>query len=962
MSSSPATAPKPVPTMDPVTGKLSDGSKYFDRPPILAHALAMFTLFGLVLPAAAFYARYYRSSSPRWMPIHAGIQTFAGLCVILAAIPVMTNPIVCVKPHRWFGYALLGLIVIQMLGGFAHFRTLVSSSPPPKGIARNGKMHAVCGVLILLIGFAQIPQGIHHDFSFSEQPWAPMYLVYYALIIIWLTLVAIKEVANMQSKASPFGNNTSSSSSAPLIDLAGGPDSAAAAYTGADPSRATTTHFNTAPRHSLAPNPNLRSSLASSMTLADQTAHDAINMAKQANLRQLTWPEFDQYVTHGGKQWVVGPGGVVFDISTWITSHPGGQQVLFDAIGSNITTDYFNAEMFDQHKFKAFASRPSYVPDGFGGGRRATATAAAAGAGDSLTTHSSSIATTRPSFLGGFQDGIIPTSAALALADRRVTQADWEHVVASRRTHVHSRTAIAKLAGMAVAWVPESGRRFDKHEYRRYALTHKVDLSTNSRGAQVHQLTFTLLYPNESYPEEPSFFLPGHSVELRMRLPRHLQARAGGAAYVTRFYTPLSGNMTHFTIALKLRPNGLMSTLLGQLSVAAHRQIHIRGPFGTPLMNPARPLPLGNGCYDHTLFLTVGTGVTPALQTLAFYFAQTYFEQVAHIAHPGTGPNELKVQVRDKVLIKYPLANGWVWATNTTTVTDGYVPLRCLVPWVGRAARMTVVAAERDVDGVIGRDMLELCRDGYPDQVQVHYRVQNAPRSPAPANLSVGKIDQAYVMHILHTSGYLARMHQPGAQLKIGVCGPQAFLDQCYEWLTEVVPEEHVWLLPVGTYLTLQGHQPLVAPDEYRAPAPVKDQFRPLSVVSPTAASVPNTPLGGGFRDHLDIGTLALPLSPTTHQVSSGNGNDAQDDNRDDDDDGTLFLPGLPVHKDPGSNQSEWFYLPPETAARAVHTQARGASVGPPGTGMPEMVEIVVSEPGVAVVQEKRGSAFIRTR
>ena len=39
---------------------------------------------------------------------------------------------------------------------------------------------------------------------------------------------------------------------------------------------------------------------------------------------------------------VVGNGHYVYDISKWITSHPGGQLILHAVNGTDITNDYFH--------------------------------------------------------------------------------------------------------------------------------------------------------------------------------------------------------------------------------------------------------------------------------------------------------------------------------------------------------------------------------------------------------------------------------------------------------------------------------------------------------------------------------------------------------------------------------------------------------------------------------------------
>ncbi|KAI9187655.1 hypothetical protein H9P43_002046 [Blastocladiella emersonii ATCC 22665] len=880
------------------------GFKYFSRPVILTHGVLMLALFGFVLPAAAFFARYYRTNS-RWMPIHAGVQMLGGLLVLLSAVLVLTNDIHCKKYHRYFGYVIMGLTGVQLLGGLAHFRTMTlgAARTPQKTIRRNGRLHAACGVTLLLLGFVNMPQGIHHDFSFDTQPWAPMYLYYYAVLLFWATLFTVKEVSRWRAEAA-HGDYDLTGLNAPILPNAG---SNGSGETAVDP------HANTALRGGTGFEFNsktLANSSAASLLLgapapigsamARRLAAEVLANPSTANLPTLTWEAFNRKIADENRQLVVGVGGLVLDVSQWITAHPGGQQVLLDAIGTSIVIDMFIEEEYDKSLFKAFAGCPTSksvpptdltfppaTPTSFATNPNSRTTMSVP---PSVHTHQSA------SFAASGEP-----SVNAAIAERRITQAEWVHVLASRRTNIHSRTAIAKLMTMAVARVPEAGHAFSKFEFRRYALSQKTLVSPPgvSGTAAVYHLTFCLLYPHEAYPEEPSFFLPGHVVEIRMRLPRAMARRnTSGSPYVTRYYTPISGNATHFTIAIKMRPGGLMSDLLTDLWVEHHRQFQIRGPFGSPLLNPARALPLGNGSFDHVVFIGVGSGTTPGLQSAAFQFAQTYFPQVAAAAHAGSSANELRVSPRDRVLIKYPMHSGWVWATNTTTHCDGYLPLRTLVPWVGRATRFTMVAADATLDHVVGRATFDLLRDAYPSQVQVFYRAKSlGPAAAATQYTTQGRVDREYVLGVLQQSGYLAQLQQQqagqqGLALRVVLCGPQRFLDECYDWLADAIPEDQLWVLPTGSYLTLHEHNTLISGDAMHHQRAKLRESRPR-VPAPGAATlgVPTT----GSRPTSYGGSTAVACT--------------------DDEEEELFLPGLPVHND-ANGQGEWFVLPAETTGR----------------------------------------------
>ncbi|KAJ3368485.1 hypothetical protein GGF31_006304 [Allomyces arbusculus] len=829
---------------------------YFSYPPILAHGIMMIVCWGYLLPAAALYARYYRDASNR-LAVHAGSQVFSTMVVLLAGAFVLFNEVKCKRQHRFWGYTILALVILQMLGGGSHFFSLKSLSSNPKlhrlrPLVR--RVHGSMGVLLMLLGFINIPQGISHVYTFSENTWHPFWLAYYVSLILWTSLFAYHQARAMQ-----------------LVGGAGG------AHRVGGNDEAMATFLPTA---------------SSSMTLAEKAAADAAMAAEKANLPLLTWADFDHEIVANGRQWVVGPGGVVYDVKQWITAHPGGQQVLFDAMGTSVIIDYFNVALFDQARFHAFAPAPLDVPD------------RDMRVNPSYMSMRSSVSTTMGP-AGMARDADVEARA-------RLTEQDWQLIVQSRRTNVHSKVAIEKLKTMAVARLDARDvSRFDKNEYRRYAMVGKDRITTPSSAVVSYKVSFCLLFPHEAYPEEPSFFLPGHVIEIRIRVPKNVMAaakrerertgtmgRAGdlhrdvpASGWISRYYTPLAGNMTKFNISFKVVKGGLMSTILAGLDPKDARQFQIRGPFGTPFMNPERPLPRGNGCWDTLVMLCAGSGVAPALQLLQWTHLPTYFPLVATSSFAGTSAHELTVQPRDKVLVRHALERGWVWGTNLRTHTDGYLPLRCLAPWIGQHPRMTVAVAEADVGAIMNRSTLGLVADAYPHQVRVQYRVKQmpAPGSNDVGSLNVGisqgRMTAPYVRSVLEAAGVLGpALYADDAgrgSVMVAVCGPQAFLDQCYEWLTEwLIPDEEITLLPAQSYLSLAGVHGLEQIPV--RPSVGHENQRPVSGVS------------------MQLPAATLPHKPAAQPVEED----------------VLYLPGLPVRSDPTSQQGEWFYLPPATMVR----------------------------------------------
>ena len=58
--------------------------------------------------------------------------------------------------------------------------------------------------------------------------------------------------------------------------------------------------------------------------------------ADARRLQEYTWAELEAMVEERDCKWVVGPGGVVYDVQHWVKAHPGGQAVLLDAIGCDV--------------------------------------------------------------------------------------------------------------------------------------------------------------------------------------------------------------------------------------------------------------------------------------------------------------------------------------------------------------------------------------------------------------------------------------------------------------------------------------------------------------------------------------------------------------------------------------------------------------------------------------------------
>ena len=321
------------------------------------------------------------------------------------------------------------------------------------------------------------------------------------------------------------------------------------------------------------------------------------------DLPGYTWEELNTQVM-AGAHLVVANGKYVYDISQWISSHPGGKIILHNVNGTDISNDYFHEAGFDAQEFtpKAVAPRRRRInPD----------TTAAPYGGLS-----------RADILAVRRNTIYKSEIASAETDQddqiQFTSEDWSAVQKSRRTHVHTRLAIQKLASLVVGVLktnPKSRQsavtiqdddmgeiRFDADEYRRYAIT-RVDYESSPQASKPFvRMRFCTLYPYDTRIGLPKKFEPGECIEIAVKLL--------SGEWISRYYSPVCGDMNAFEINFKIQPQGQMSNFLFS-SKKGERQIKVRGPFGTPILkSPASTI-------DTIYFFAGGSGITPCLQLLS---------------------------------------------------------------------------------------------------------------------------------------------------------------------------------------------------------------------------------------------------------------------------------------------------------------------------------------------------------
>lgn len=123
---------------------------------ILAHGILAVAAFLFLIPAAVFTARFYAGRPGFAVRYHARIQIFAAMLVVI--VFVLGNLAVGPKralsnPHHGIGVAILVLVLLQLVGGYAVRKIRKINSLPIT-------LHQWLGRATALLGIVQIPLGL----------------------------------------------------------------------------------------------------------------------------------------------------------------------------------------------------------------------------------------------------------------------------------------------------------------------------------------------------------------------------------------------------------------------------------------------------------------------------------------------------------------------------------------------------------------------------------------------------------------------------------------------------------------------------------------------------------------------------------------------------------------------------------------------------------------------------------
>ncbi|ORZ33579.1 hypothetical protein BCR44DRAFT_1437755 [Catenaria anguillulae PL171] len=706
-----------APARKPTSAALEEGSlsncfgtcmaqRWWDKPFVAPHAIMMILFWSFLLPAGAIYMRHFGNNSRAGVWIHAGVQLVGTLGVLVSGSLIVFNG---VSPAS----------IAQVISGWPVFMlTLFQVVRAPKSRRLGRQVHGAMGVLAIILAYGNLPQGYSIMAPLKKEPLHPMWLSFWLTIYRRMKLMSAPPAALDQSGFSPLGTNTQGPT---VMDMKYNNGANNASY-GQQPAHElndySTPTFAPAAASSAGPdyaaagasvtNPHLHmGGLMPSTTPATPMIPSPSTPAG----RVLTWNDLDHAVRVGGEQLVVGPNNSVINISSWITTHPGGQQVLYDAIGTSIIQDVFPSR------------------------------------------------------------NVPPVTSAM-------TSEEWRQ---------------SKMQAMIVGTLrPTPGvglGEFDACEYRRYALVRKDLLSGANATHKTWQVGLAELYPSSA--GAPMFLLPGHATirSLNSTLGRG-NVNIPTSGWISRYYTPIAGTMSRFDLAIKRVPNGIMTHLLEALDMNKCPQIQVRGPFGTPLLNPQRPLPMASGCWEN--LHAMWTFFNPD-------FPGTVNAPTNGLPQPGSKVTVLGPADEPGMAYVAPYTGGQQQAQPVVA------PMKNIMPWVGYAPKMTVVCAEADLGSIMGRQILDSVADAMPAQFKLHYRVKSAVGSSMNARVSVGRVNAEYLRSVFADGAITSAT--------VIVCGPQRFLDDCFHALTDDVmgvPEENVIMLPPATYLATATNGPVL--------------------------------------------------------------------------------------------------------------------------------------------------------
>ncbi|KAI8807060.1 hypothetical protein BJ742DRAFT_341570 [Cladochytrium replicatum] len=565
---------------------------------------------------------------------------------------------------------------------------------------------------------------------------------------------------------------------------------------------------------------------------------------ERMDLRKFSWRSLSEAII-AGEMLVVGAGRYVYDISSWINLHPGGSLILNSVTGTDITNDFFNeSTSFDSSHYVSEAR--SRTP--------------------SIRRHEPFKLNRVPSYAGTIRsESGINVNADTAsetwsleqqLRPSPISDDDWKAILNTRRIHRHSKSAVDKLVSFLVGEIVPEGpvpqgvdrvslmngdvRVFDPYEYRRYCMTRKTLLTPEGSPNPVYLLRFTLLYPHSDIRvnEPEDSFRPGQCVEIQVKTTK--------GQWVSRYYSPLSGNTRCFEIAVKAVPDGDVSTFLtSQKPGVKQTKISLfRGPFGSiiepativkqsrhtdvPTFSKRQLILSGRSKFiSRLIFISAGSGIAPFLQ----YINDTYlgvgkilFAFAPYSSSEPTSVPNLEIQPGDSIFVMHHYNDGWGWGFNLRTGQEGDFPASVLVPLSGlftqTGARACLVNAVHQPSDIFGVQSLLPAVSAWPKQVSVTHVVSTPAADGVDErddeetlNNCGGKLIQGRRLDTELLEKLVAEpydeMKQDGGSVCVVVCGPVKFEQMVYDVLVDElgVLHEDITVLPPDVYWVVDSQR-----------------------------------------------------------------------------------------------------------------------------------------------------------
>ncbi|KAJ2999586.1 hypothetical protein HDV02_002551 [Globomyces sp. JEL0801] len=674
------------------------------------HGLGMMFIWLVLLPFGAFYARYFRSKKG-WLLVKLIIQgTGVLLILVFASLMFFNSDPNLSNPHVVIGITLLALVLIQSILGFLSFLGL-SLEDIEKVRTTIRMFHQISGYLLLMTSMLQMALGINVLYPWEDPREIYMWVIYIGLVSFWLILFSGFEVYHTVFVRRQNG----------IVY-----QKFAQTFTKANPMKA-----------------DLQKKQDKVLLGAKEIQSSSSSV--------FTWESLDHAVNNGYKQklLVVANGRYVYDISQWISSHPGGRIILLSVTGTDISEDYFNNAGFDAEHF---VPRPD-IPLKRNG---------------SLTKNEAPTNELSASDMRALKRKSLDSLNSLRLSEgskdmTSYSQDDWMYIQRSRRLHVHTRMAIERLSSMLVGKLVDISQdsssmvsssrtetdslNFNIFEFRRYALTRISQVS----DSLTVRLRFCLLYPYNERLGQPNIFLPGQCVEIQGLI---------GSERITRYYTPILGSMGSFEILVKIKPKGKMSQFFINQK-PGDRQFKVRGPFGTPFCDFNTRLQYQSALPEAIYYFAGGSGITPCLQLLTYLFLSTGITLRVIQSYRAELSDEMNLTPGDIVRVQYHYMDGWCFGNNLTTNEQGSFPLGCTLPSI--PMKVHIIQVTDNPSQMIGKQIIDGAQIAYPQLCTLVHTSKE--------NLSINILNGIYSQY---------------QSSKFIVCGPPAMNSTVIDMLAEV--------------------------------------------------------------------------------------------------------------------------------------------------------------------------------